>query len=80
MLNDIKENSEYDPGWDERGGLFIARNKVSPIVLNTFYNLRIKTYKLSFFNFLYSFASNRSALMNTNVYQQLAVQWALKIR
>lgn len=29
MLIDIKENTEFDPGWDERGGLFIARNKVS---------------------------------------------------
>lgn len=28
MLIDIKENTEYDPGWDERGGLFIARQKV----------------------------------------------------
>lgn len=29
MLNDIKENSEFDPGWDERGGIFIARSKVN---------------------------------------------------
>lgn len=28
MLKDIKENTEFDPGWDERGGLFIARTKV----------------------------------------------------
>lgn len=29
MLKDIKDNTEIDPGWDERGGLFIARTKVS---------------------------------------------------
>lgn len=32
MLIDIKENTEFDPGWDERGGLFIARHKVSLII------------------------------------------------
>lgn len=25
---DIKENTEYDPGWIQNGGVFIARSKV----------------------------------------------------
>lgn len=28
MLIDIKENTEFDPGWQQRGGLFIAHEKV----------------------------------------------------
>lgn len=28
IVNDIKENSEYDPGFIENGGIFIARNQV----------------------------------------------------
>lgn len=29
MLNDIKENTNFDPGWHQRGALFIARQKVN---------------------------------------------------
>lgn len=28
MLIDIKQNTEFDPGWQQRGGLFIAHQKV----------------------------------------------------
>lgn len=30
---DIKKNTEYDPGWIENGGIFIARTKVFTFVL-----------------------------------------------
>lgn len=29
MLIDIKQNTKFDPGWQEKGGLFIARKKVN---------------------------------------------------
>lgn len=28
VVKDIKENTEYDPGFIENGGIFIARNQV----------------------------------------------------
>lgn len=28
---DIKNNTEFDPGWIQNGGIFIARNKVKII-------------------------------------------------
>lgn len=33
MLIDIRDNTEFDPGWNERGGLFIARQKVSSLII-----------------------------------------------
>lgn len=34
IVKDIKENSEYDPGFIENGGIFIARNQVFTLTVS----------------------------------------------
>lgn len=65
MLIDIKQNTDYDPGWRQNGGLFIARQKVfwCHLMLVSF----IEVYQLILLLF------NRLELMNINVYQRLAI-------
>lgn len=51
MLLDIRANTEYDPGWDERGGIFIARHKV-----NQFENDMMLKSAISICFFFFSFS------------------------
>lgn len=37
IVKDIKENSEYDPGFIENGGIFIARNQVNVMSIEPSY-------------------------------------------
>lgn len=30
-VKDIQKNTEFDPGWIENGGIFIARNQVNSV-------------------------------------------------
>lgn len=42
IVKDIKENSEYDPGFIENGGIFIARNQVFPVWAEKSYPIELR--------------------------------------
>ena len=68
---DIKNNTEYDPGWIQNGGLFIARNKVrSKIQRDSHLNDMILSKKITF-SPLFVLSNFRFVWMSINVWPQL---------